>query len=515
MLDSLSPTSRKEGKYLYGQNIYPLDPTLAEGIVGRPGIVQLGTTLTGRVQGIFQFTKQSGTEFTVIICGGKFYTYNWSTAVYTEVLSTAQLTAAAITLNATADISFLTFSDKVVISDGVNTAWMWDGTTGAGLTKLTNAPVFYGQVWAYGGRIFGIKAAEPDTIVWSLVDTPNTGYEAGGYNNSWSITQTDPNRLYAIPTTNDAIYVVRGRSGTMVTGTVTSNFTSAATRDALSDTTGTMSPFATLFHDVNLIVLDADLHPQLLQPGGTGFVPLWAPFRETLKDIPKTAALKAKCRAVNYTPAQLGILSVPAVDATEPNMMLVYDLKNPMPIPVAVWLGMGNICTMAMVKNATGQPYLLHGDDAGHVYLHGNPEDDSPWDDFLVSGTAAVEHILELQALGYSTKTEKVWDRIDIAIRAFSRMTLEVKVITPRGETAAQTVVVDSGIIGWDTGIWDQATFDPDVSLTTQEAHDDVGIDVTARWIKPHFRHATIGERFGIVAVSVLGYANNDDPEVP
>lgn len=521
MLDAISPTTKAKGKYLLGQNIYPLDPQIGEGVIGRPGVRAMGaiggSVGARRSQGYYDFTKRSGVSYTIRVVGGKFETLDWASETWANVLTTAQLTAAGITLDADATVSFLTFSDKLIVSDGVNKPWMWDGTTGAGLTLLANAPVMYGPITAYAGRIWGVKKIETSTMVWSEVDDATIGYEAGGYNNAWTITQTDPNRLYRLIGTNEALYVLRARSATIVSGQVTSTFSSAATRDSLSDTIGTMSPFAVVVQDLNVVVIDADMHPQLLRPGGAGFTELWTALRETLKRVPRTPAMLEKCQSVLYTPASLLLFSIPDRDALEPNMLLVYDVKGEIPMPVAIWRGW-EITAMGMVKNPTsGKPYLFHGDSTGWTYLHGNPEDhvEGPWDDELVTGTVPIDHIFESQALGFQIETEKIFDRIDVSIRAATTMTLEISAETPRGTSEPQTIFVDPGFSGWDLALWDDMLWDVDEVLGTQESHGDVGVDLQARWIKVRARHRTLGQQFGLVALGVTAYRTDNDPEIP
>lgn len=523
MLDSIAPTARKAGRYLLGQNLYPLDPEVGDGVVGRPGCRQVGLRLgvpaTRRGQGFYQFTKKNGTEFSVAIVGGKFYTLDWVNDIWTEVLTTANLTVAGITLDPTAKIAFLTISDKMMVSDGVNTPWLWDGTTGAGLTKLTNAPVFYGQPTVHFARIMGIKAADRTTFVWSETDTPNTGYEAGGYNNAWTLTQTDSARLERIVGSNEGLWVFRGRSGTFIPGPVTQDWSTAGTRESLSITEGTSSPFAVEFSGTAMVVLDSDMHPQLFRAGSPEAVRIWQGFRETTKAIPRTPAHAARCMAISFSPAQLILIAVPAPDGTECSALLVYDVKNPAdPREVAVWTGW-ELTAMGMLKSGRvadlGTPFLFHGDTTGYVYRHGNPEDSSfITDDELNAGTVAIEHVLECQSLGYSTKREKIFDRIDLSVRALSNMTLEVSYTTPRGESVAQTVAVSTGDPGWDASVWDFLVWDSG-SASGREAHVDVGIDDQARWIRPKVRHAVIGEQFGMVALTVAAYVTDDDPEVP
>lgn len=515
LLDSVAPTARREGKYLIGQNIYPLDPAVGDGLVGRPGCrvvgAQLGSVGRRRVQGTVEFTRKSGAKYRIAIVGGHFYTLDWATETWTEVLTAANFTTAGVTLDQTARIAFLEFSDKLHVSDGVNVPWLWDGTTGGGITLLSNSPVLYGQPTARVGRVFGIKAADPATIVWSEPDDATTGYEAGGYNNAWTITQTDSNRLYRLIGTEEALFVLRARSGTIITGTVTANFASASTKDALSETLGTKSPWGVEVIGTNdLVFPDANMQPHLLVPGGQP-TPIWTPFRETLAGVPKDMAEKAI--SIYWPPAALLLMAICGEGATEADTILVYDVKGPLPIAVGVWNGW-EMTHLSVMTNDQDEAFLFRGDTAGYVYLHGNP-DGSIWDDRLATGDVAIEHILELQALGYSTKREKIFDRIDLALRSLTAMTLNVSAITPRGQSALQTVSLDAGVLGWDSGFWDQMEWDPSDSTTTQEQHEAVGVDAQGRWIKPRIVHQTLGERFGIVALTVAAYVTNDDPPVP
>lgn len=520
MLDSLSPTTRQPGKYLLGQNTYPLDPEIADGMVGRPGVRQMGAQL-GAVgfrqgQGTFQFNKASGAKFTVQIVGGKFYTLDWAGELWIEVVTAANLATAGIVLDKVSRVRFLDFQNKLLVSDGVNKPWLWDGTAGAGgLTLLANAEAFYGQPRAYFARVLGISAANPDVLLWSETDNANLGYRSGGYNNAWSLTQNDPDRLFSILATNEAVYVLRARGGTTLSGAPGPDFRAQAARDSLSDTFGTLSPDVTTMHDVNIMVLDADMHPQLLRPGAAGFIPIWRELRETTKRLSKDPLLMAKCMCVYWSPAGLYLIAVPDSGAAECNMILAYDGKGATPVAVGIWRGW-EMTTLAMVENANGQPYLLHSDSTGRVYLHGNPDDAAPWDDVMATGTVAIEHIHECQPLGYSTKREKIFDRIDIGTRSRTPQTLEISWRTPRGQGAPQTIVIGATFLGFDSGIFDDPStvFDPGID-TTEETHGDVGVDGEGRWIKPKLRHQTIGEQFSLVAITVAAFSADDDPEIP
>ena len=71
----------------------------------------------------------------------------------------------------------------------------------------------------------------------------------------------------------------RARSATAAGGSVSAAFVSQSTKEGISETEGTMSPAGLAAVGPNLIIIDADLRPQLLRPGAAAFVPLWTSFR--------------------------------------------------------------------------------------------------------------------------------------------------------------------------------------------------------------------------------------------
>jgi hypothetical protein len=519
MIDSLSMTARHEGYYQYGENIYPLDAALGDRVVGRPGHVPIGSVLGGGpVQGIYQFVKRNGTVFTIGVSAGEVYTLNWATFVWTLVLTTANLTGAAITMDASQPVQILTYTDKVVFNDGVNTPWAWDGTSGAGLTKMTNAPAFAaGTMAVYNGRLLGFKLSDPTTFVWSETDTLNTGYEAGGFNNAWTFVQTDQSRGYAILATNDGIVVLRARSATEITGTVTQNWSSFGSREGLSEEIGTRSPFAALYYGNGIVLLDADMQPQFLRLGGAEAVPVWPGFRETIKTLLKTSTAALRAKMVHFTPASLLLIAVSesAGSASSQNIMLVLEAKNgATPVPVAIWRSglVWAITAMAMVSAGpvTSSPVatadsriLLFGAFNGQVYLIGDPANAScPFADYDTFAGAAttIEHCLKTQALGYDDEAEKVFDRIDVVGR--NGNTLLISPYTPNttfGSVVEQSIALSG-------------------PAANDDVHGEVGISEEGRWIQVQVRHAngaSSTEQFSLSAIAVDAFVSDAGPEVP
>jgi hypothetical protein len=512
MRDNYAPTSRVQGALGLCQNCYPVAPDAGGAVLGRPGYTGLGAQLGSpgarTVQGYKQFKKKDGTSKTVKICGGKFYTLDWATRVWTEVLTAANLAAAtggAVSLSTTARVSFLNFADVLVVSDGVNTPFYWDGTVGGGVTKMTNAPIFYGPLTTYYGRLMGIKATDRATFVWSEVLQPNTGYEMVGYSNAWTLTQTDTSALMRLIGTNDQLVVMRARSATAATGKVDVNFSSSGTREGVAEAEGTSSPWAIIQTEKAMCFLDSDLRPQLARTGGN-LIDIWEDLYETIRQLPKTQAQSAL--AVNYTPASLFLFAVCDLGSTDPNLILVFNGSPDVPVPVGVWRGF-SMTALEMVENAAGEPRLLHGYN-GYSYEHGNPED-SIWDDFDATGTNAIEHIIESQPLGFDLKREMLFDRIDLSLYTASAMSVDVNYETPRGSSAVQQIAVTGGGAVWDSGLWDGVSW----ATSSQEEHKALGILGEGRWIKCRFRHKLAGQEFGLNSFAVTAYPANTDPGVP
>jgi len=187
----------------------------------------------------FQFDTAAVVAITGrLLSGVGLQTYDWA-GTWTTRVTRAQILAAGVTLPAAGvEVFTVVFNKTVVFSDGVNLLWTWDGTNGGGIVSLTNCPVAYGRPTVYYGKLFVIKNTERNTIDWSEENQANTGYEAGGFNNSWSLTQTGTAPLVAIIGTNAGLYYFRGRSCGVIKGAVNPDFVTSGVHDAVSTTLG-------------------------------------------------------------------------------------------------------------------------------------------------------------------------------------------------------------------------------------------------------------------------------------
>lgn len=509
MRDSLDPTTADPGRAMLLQNVYPLELDKPSAFDGRPGFQQAGAIggdtnkRTGQL--VYQFTKLDGTEYTVRIVGGQgIQTFNWSTRAWSTVVTVANLTTASVTLSETARCYAVTFADLMVISDGVNTPFAWDGASGAGgLTKMTNCPVIYGQPTVYYSKLFAIKNAERSTIVWSEENAVNTGYEAGGYNNAWTLGQTEQEPLYAITGTNEALYYFRARSSGYVAGEVSDNFTTDGTHEGVSQTEGTVSPAAVVYHGNQIYFLDADARPQVVVPGA-GVRPIWEDLRQSIALMDPAELVDA---VGVYDPTTRLVLFAMAEDAqTIPSAILVY---NPvLNVPVAVWNGF-TLNTMGVVKNSSGTPVLMHLGSDGYAYDHGTA-DGTLWDDGLNSGTVAITHAVEGPHLGADDRQDKHFRRMDWLLRSSTGASgMSVSYRTPRANSTPMSASIGAtgsalwGFFNWGVGTWSSAT---------AERHLALSIHGQGRWIRPRIAHSVLTERFGVETVSVEAIPQGDRP---
>lgn len=498
-------------KARYAQNVYPVDLTRPSPFVGRPGARQTdgqggsGGARTGQL--ITPFTEPDGTVHTVRIVGGRFETYDWSADAWTNTLTAAQLSGAGVTLSATARCHAVTFAGQLVISDGVNKPWAWDGTAGAGITPLTNAPVAYGPPTVYAAKLFFIKATERTVIVWSEENQPNTGYEAGGYNNAWTFTQTDSDRLFLLVGGNEALDVFRAASETSVSGAVNQDFQTTHTRESGSETIGTISPAAAVVFDKRIFFLDSDFRPHVRVPGG-GVQEIWSDCAETLKTL--SSATQFESLGIWDPVTGLVLFAVCANVSTVPNLILAFNPKLDQPQFVGVWTGW-EVSSWGVVVDASGIRRLMFTDSDGFTYYCGTTIE-GIWDDELADATVPIAHSVESRRLGYAFDFEKTFYRVDFSVLAFSNIeALTVGLITPGG-TGSLSVEVDisgSATI-WDNFDWDDANW----SAQSYEQRRAVGFTRSGRWCHLYIAHSALGERFGLGGAIVQAAVDANYPGV-
>lgn len=476
-------------------NLVPLDPNRGGVLIGRPGTrlagAQEGTAGFRTGQCVGQFSKADLTEITVKIVGGRFYTFDWTTRTWSETLTAAQLTAAGVTIHPTMRVYLAVFVDQLIVSDGFHLPWAWDGTAGGGITLLTAADVAFGQPVVYDARLWFIKDSERTAVIWSEVNQPNSGYESGGFNNAWGLTQTSSEILVALQGNEEGLDVFRPHSNTTIAGTVTADFRTTHTRESGSEVVGTLSPACLVRASGLTFFLDADLQPYVRRPGA-GVSPLWSDCAETVKTLSRDFI--ADVLGVWDPSTQMVLFAVSALSESVPRTVLAFNPAAPGgPRFVGTWIGW-TVQAWGIVKNALGKPVLMHLDDAGYAYEH-DALDGALLNDASAAGDVAIRHQVESTELGYDTSLEKDFVRIDLALRAGTVLSAaSFQWIGPRGASTALSFAL-AALTGTDNP--------PDRKVT-------LGLRQAGRWGRFRVTHEVLSERFGFEKGAVQALPSAD-----
>lgn len=527
----------------FAQNIYP-DPQYGAWI-GRPGSevcgdsgsgTQLGIPGHRRVQGGYQFIKHesdgSVSYYTIMICGGVFYTYDFLTDSYTEAVTAATFSGASITLDEDARVFFVTIASTVFITDGINTPFTWDGTTNGGLVKLTNCPVLYGQPWTYYAKVMAPMASDRSKWVWSEENDPTIGWLMVQYNNVWDSPGQDANAIIGGIGTNDATYVYRERSTIAVSGPVDTAFSTSGTRANVSSTIGAGSTAAILYYNKRIYLLDSDARFRV-QSGDSLDDDAWRNARETIGTL-SLAQLDKVCVA-GLPDLEVVLFGVPEVGRTECSVIIVVAVDDRGARFAGIWRGDGDpwsFTTLFTAVDGDGAVRLIRGDANGYCYRFGTPNGDT-WDDtsttvdtvdvwdgvdwdaatWALPTISPVTHVAETGYLGQDTDLEKGFVRSDAVFRAATNATIEALYTVPRGRsTPLSTTIIGSGSL-WDQALWDQAMW----TGAASEVHKAFGYGSNAngRWIKVRYQHQVQGERFGIQRMTVDMVPLTRQPRTP
>lgn len=476
---------------------------------GRPGTYRLASAaLAGVGQLAYQFTKNDGTQYTVAIAGGKFYTFNWATSTWTEVVTAANFATASITLSSSAKCYAVQLNNKMIVSDGVNKPWSWDGQSGAGgLTSLTNAPVLYGQPTVYYAKLFGIKNTERSTVVWSNENDPTTGYETG-YNNAWTLSQTGSDPLFAIRATNEALYYWRQRSIGAIRGPVDTAFTTTGVLDAVSTLVGTRSPAGVLIYNDHIYFPDEYGRPCSLAVGGQ-VEELWRQVALLYRtDTTDRGYLFSAGYTVGVTASQIAVMeTLPFRSLGGIQFRHSRSTGGTVGIEGSIYVGADNVAHGIwlspilstaggeVVNSVTNLPELLEIASDGYTYASGKVDQ---WVDVDSAGANALISLqVTLPRRGDTTTAELHFDRADVVVGARSAGAVSVSLLCM---TSRQQTPVFSSLTQSVTG-----------SVAVEERRISYGLNKQGRWVQPvfiltHASAAAAGFSLALHGCTVLGY---------
>lgn len=515
MTDTVEPQTARPNRAQLLQNCYATTTDVGVAIVGLPGFVLAGTqqgSIGARVwQWFGQFNTANGTKRSLGIINGTVVEYNHGSNTFTTRLSAANITGAGATLSASARVYTAILNDLLIVSDGTNVPFYWDGTNGGGVTPMSNCPVLFGQPVIYYSKVIGIKNAERDTIVWSEEGDPNLGYEAGGYINAWNLGGTYGEPLVALTATNEYLGIIRPRSTTAIFGAVNDQFQTSGTRNSVSERTGTTSPGGALVVDEGTFVLDSDNLPQWWVRGSGYAVdpPLWSDCQTTIGQGYRTGLGNAEVLADDT--AGLIWVGYPGLNQTYVTKWLLYERSGGTPNLVGTVTGFSSQRT-GVWEDAAGRRRVVHGGvDDGYAYLHGYPGG-TDWSFAFAAGSQAIPHAIHFVVPDADIIHEKYYDRLTIESSAADDQGLTVDVQTPNGTTAPLLVTLEGSGSGSALGVGALGSF-----ILGGEGIDqkiDLNIHARGRWAVIRIRHAVLGEEFNVTQAQLEAFSDGREPLV-
>lgn len=514
---------RPPGSLHYAVNMFPTSVVNPQSPwTTRGACINLGTgTAAGSaVVACGQLYTVDGTGVSWLLSSSSgLWTLNWGTLAYSNVVTAANFATAGITLSATTHY-WCVFNNTICFnpSNGTQVPWTWNGSSGSGsLTELTNAPLAYGRPTAYYAKLFLIKYAERDTIVWSEEADATTGYESGGFSNVWKLGQTGTAPITAIQGTNEALYYLRPSSIGAIRGAVGTDFTTTGTHDAISTIVGTLSPTGVLAVGGDLWFFDQYMTPRVCLNGGQpqALFDEWnvdagnmEPFGYDLVGFTRGVGVGLTAEVMQVPvlgrmPYETIWFHVPGSIPTSGRAFLVFskDTRQPLgwvvPYTGAACASVASVIVEtssglgapAMVDSATGRFMLFS------VLANA---------DRNASGTLqSTKYRLMGAPLGSTMVGEMHFDRLAALMGHQTSLAVDVGVLTSRrpissAASATQTMTVNTG--------------SSDVVQRSM-----VGLNQSGRWVLPHLTCTTSGSTVLLQwdGFSVMAYPESTSPTVP
>jgi hypothetical protein len=343
----------------------------------RNGVTDAGT-LPAPVQKLMYWqNRETQVRYTMAVAAGNLYQYDWA-GTWNQI----PMGASDPDLDASSPIGWVSFKDQLVITDGVNTPFTWDGTD---FLLLTDAPVAAGVTVYYFKLFFYDLPLEPSTFMWSEEGLPNEGYlgpktGGGNHDNAWDFSQTDPGRILELTGLNEQLVVFKEDSVSAVRGPVEEDFRTTGVREGISETEG-------LYAADSVVVVDGDVHylaaagPRVIPAGSsTAFDTNRGRIEENWKSY--------------LRPDLSGSIGV--FDSDRSQVWWTAPLESPAPYNRVISFALPadrdvsnsdqgfsffkgwSISQIAQVENDTDDEFVMFADDAGNVFLYG---DDTVWDD--------------------------------------------------------------------------------------------------------------------------------------
>jgi hypothetical protein len=270
-----------------------------------------GTTVTVSLWGVFRVSITQGGSFVVT-----------PQAALMAFASEALAHAAAPAVPAgNWDLGVVTLQSNA----GVNWRSTIDALAGGGGATPAQVTNYYASSvlqWAAFGKpvvnggalhfiVDNVNGASLRTdFIWSEPAQPLVGYRQTGYANTWTLTQTEADPLYALAATNSALYYFRRDSIGAITGVVGPNYQAGATLDSVSTDVGSTTPFSVIVAHNAVWFLDDNGKPWRFAFGAAP-EPIWLQARDaTIVNGSNALASIAQCAiSINHPDIEMVLMA--------------------------------------------------------------------------------------------------------------------------------------------------------------------------------------------------------------
>jgi len=427
----------------------------------------LGTAGSRFGDALYEHIADDGSKFSFVFVGGKVYRWDGA-STFTDV------TPASPAITSATGVYVTSFADNLIVSDGAHKPW-YVPSSGCGATPLVATQIEIDSsstAWAaqgppavYGGRLFFAISlytgvGTEDTIVWSEVSDPGTGYRQDNFANFWQLSQTDSKPIFAIAATEISLVVFRAQSILNITGNTDATFQTNATRENV-DGVGTISPRALVVHNGKVWFLDRYGRPYRYTPG-TLPEALWPQLADTIT-ASNAAGLSLQGTCACYHPELrvilMGTFGVATSAGTTIGVTLLHVFDAESGVYYGTWDvdGLKGIHSLGMMRGNAVKPALcVLGESTSPTSLSWTASTSGQmWRQKLLSemtGSTSWTDPNTLQSsvtthhLGRNEEQEFVFT--DLALRAVTSSanaagrTIPLTYYTPRGSTTPATAVL-------------------------------------------------------------------------
>jgi len=548
------------------QNCYIADPGSGGAVYCRPGFqivnqfgTQFGTTGNRYPQGIACYNPPGGLDTgkttMIVFCGGRMY------LVIAPGLSGAGLisdiTPGNIAISSTAPyIWTVNFAGYLIVSDGVNPPWTWDGTTATYIDwDLSGNPthtVASGPPTVYYDQLFFVcetgSIGNQSTLIWSEPNTPFTGYVqtvAGfTYADTWTLSQTGSDDITCILGTNTALYYWRQSSMGALYGSPALNFSTTATHDSISSNTGTRAAKCVVATDREIYFLDQIGRPHVLEYGGFlqpiyqdclntlvfAASDMWPPNANqqpvaTLATFSGSGCYDANTKCIYWSVSLSYTLSVtqlpPQIYVIDTRTKKFYGQWSHTSF-ISPPIGMFQVTSIPntnTTQRATPPTLVFHQDLNGNLYMLGALANQLPYGNgidqvtYQTGGSGVltnytIENSVQASQMLYDPWAETIADRVEWVTLPFNFCNVAMDYTTPRSSTFSRA----------------QQSIQP-LTATSLRSEVGCGLNTTARAILPRISNAAQVSGGGnpvininalnIVQVKLRGYRVDMNPGAP